>query len=506
MEHHPRTARKWLGGTALLSLALAACNKAPQADNQPVTGAPIAALQLATAPPPPPTYAPPASALPPAPRPVAYRPAPHHWRYLTDAFDMSDAFGDTPPDYTIPYDGEDPYVWRADDGAYRVVEWLPDGARYYYYEPGADEPFLIQDPEYSYAYDDGALVAVYTLAGALAADRIAAERAGYAARYYARGHDLYRAAQQDRRRAAYADNWRERAPMIQAQRVRWQEGRQEQPGWRDWDRAHPSRQEARWASERQRRAAYAAALARANHDSGTDRRDRSERQAAAEAWPVSQPPTGTRMPSGPLAPSRRPDFAERQAEANRARPGLLQGTAPPPHAHGAHPAMADRHEPAPRPAEPARPQGIQPDVRGPRGPQERVAARQAEAHGALTRHREVQRTGQAEREQALHLAPAQKQEQQPARQAGHREAQQAAQARHAEAREQSQQARQAQHAAMQAQPAQLRAEAHPPHRHAEAPRAQPQHAQPAQPQPPRLAPQQHNPGDTGGQQRDRHHH
>ena len=505
MEHHPRTPGKWLSGTALLCLALAACNKTPQADNQPVTGAPIAALQLATAPPPPPTYAPPAAALPPAPRPVAYRPAPQHWRYLTDAYDMSDAFGDTPPDYTIPYDGEDPYVWRADDGAYRVVEWLPDGARYYYYEPGADEPFLIQDPEYSYAYDDGALVAVYTLAGALVADRIAAERAGYAARYYARGHDLYRAAQQDRRRAAYADNWRERAPMIQAQRVRWQEGRQEQPGWRDWNRVHQTQQEARWAPERQRRAAYAAALATTNRDAVAQRRDRQAAQHAAPAPSAPQPPTGIQNRPGPFAHGH-PDLAERQAEADRARPGLLQGTAPPPHAHGTHPAMADRHESATRPPEPAHPQATQRDVHGPRTPQEQVAARQAEAHAALAQHRETQQAGQAAHRQAQRVAQAQKQEQQPARQAQHHEAQTAAHAEHSEMRLQARAAQQARSAAIQPQRAQVRPEPHTPPPHAEASRAQPQHAEPPHPLPPHPAPQQHVPGDNGSQQRDRHHH
>jgi hypothetical protein len=258
-----RRMAKFTAGGSLVCLVLTACNRnQPQ---QPVTGAPIAALQLATTPPPPMQYAPPASALPPPPAParIAYRPPRERYRYLTDAYDMADAFGDTPPDYAIDYDGERPWIWRADDGAYRLVEWVPDGARSYYYEPGAEAPFLIEDPDYAYAYDDGALVAVYTRAGALVADSLARQRAYDAARYYAHAQDLYRAAQRERREAAYAANWQQRAPIIFAQRERWVRARETQPEWRDWSRAHQSEEAQRWAPERQHRLAYASALARA---------------------------------------------------------------------------------------------------------------------------------------------------------------------------------------------------------------------------------------------------
>jgi len=250
-------AAKLLAGGALFCLALAACNREPE---QPVTGAPIAALPLGAVAPPPARYAPPASALPPAPHPIAYRPAPDHYGYLTDAYEMSDAFGDTPPDYTVYYDDEYPWIWRADDGAYRVVEWLPGGARYYYYQPGATEPFLIEDPAYAYAYDRGVLVSVYTRGGTPLPDRLAAERADDAARYYARASSLYRAAIHQQRRAAYAAEWRQRAPLIVAQRERWQRAQTELPQWRDWTRAHRTQDSQRWAPERQRRLAYAAAL------------------------------------------------------------------------------------------------------------------------------------------------------------------------------------------------------------------------------------------------------
>jgi len=498
MEYHPRNGGKWLSGSALLCLALAACNKAPQA-SQPVTGAPIAALQLATAPPPPPTYAPPASALPPPPRPVAYRPHPQHWRHLTDAYDMSDAFGDTPPDYTVDYDGEEPYVWRADDGAYRVVEWLPDGARYYYYEPGADEPFLVQDPEYSYAYDNGALVAVYTLAGALVADRIADERRAYAARYYARAHDLYRAAVNDRRRAAYAADWRSRAPIIQTQRYRWQQGSREQPGWRDWNQAHQAEQEARWAPERQHRATYAAALGAAGVAGAAYALHQHDRQAAEQAGtrPAPQVPTTAMGRPVPLPNQGRPDIAERHAEADRAQPGLLHNAVAPPQAHGQHPTVADRHGPDTQPARPE-------------------PARQAAARAEQAQRHEQQQAQQAQHREATQAAQTQRHDMQLAQQAQRHDMQQARQVQQAEAQQRMQHAQEAQHAAMQAQHAQeqqqraqLHAETHaaaPPHAEPPRPQPQPQRVAAAHPPAPHPAPQPHKEGNGNGRQDDRRHH
>ena len=487
MDRHRRAAGKWLGGTALLCLALAACNKAPQATT-PAGGAPAAALQLTTAPPPPPAYAPPASALPPAPRAVSYRPSAEHWRYLTDAYDMSNAFADTPPDYTVDYDGESPYVWRADNGAYRVVEWLPDGARYYYYEPGADEPFLIQDPEYSYAYDNGALIAVYTLAGALVADRIAAEREGYAARYYGRGHELYRAAVNDRRRAAYSANWQQRAPVIQAQRQRWQRGREAQPGWRDWSRAHQPQQDARWAPERRHRAAYAASLGAATTGGiayAAHRRNGSEDQHAAERRPEPQAPVqdhGRRTFPG----ATRPNPADHRADAR-------QDTASPaqPDRHGANPEAAR--------AESARQhQAAQAANRPPAVPHDRTAEHQAIAHAE-----------QVQQHQAKQARQMQQHELQQAQQAQHHEAQQVVQAQRSEAQARAQQGRQARHAAAQAQRAQIHVEARtaPPPLAASRPR--PSHLEAAHKPAPGPAPQPqqpHNPGDRGGQKDNRHHH
>src|SRR5262249_9075426 len=69
------------------------------------------------------------------------------------------------PDYAFDDDGVRPWVWRSDDGYQRVAEPVPGGERYYYYQPGADEPFYVQDPDYGYGYAGGALVVLYDRAG-----------------------------------------------------------------------------------------------------------------------------------------------------------------------------------------------------------------------------------------------------------------------------------------------------------------------------------------------------
>src|SRR5689334_22968105 len=186
----------FVAGVSLVGLLASACNKQPSVTEAPMVAPPAAALPMATTPAAPVAPAPVGSALPAAPA-VAYAPRPSGQRYgyIDRAYSMGQAFADTPPDYAVDYEGTRPWIWRARNGAYRIVERLPQGERYYYYEPGQDYPFLVQDPEYSYAYDGPRLAAVYGPNGAEVADGLAAQRAEEASRYLYRARELYRAAQ-----------------------------------------------------------------------------------------------------------------------------------------------------------------------------------------------------------------------------------------------------------------------------------------------------------------------
>jgi hypothetical protein len=296
--------RPVLALVVLLSwLPLGACQKpsSTAAPIDPAADRPIAALPLAIGAPPSSAPAPTTRALPPPPHAIALRPEPsdRRFRYVDHAYAMSEALGESPPDYMVDQDGTAPWVWRSQNGAVRVVERLTDGERQYYYAPRADHPYLVANPAYLYAYEDGALVGVYDNGGAALPGELAARRADEAARYFERGGRLYRAALHGRRRAAYLADWRERQSSLRQQLEIWREAVLLQPEWQDWHRNHVADEWRQWDQERTRRLAHAARLA-------------SEAAviavAPANPAPVAQgaEPSGQPRPAPPLAPAATP--------------------------------------------------------------------------------------------------------------------------------------------------------------------------------------------------------
>src|SRR6185437_10344957 len=212
---------------AAAALLLAGCddksgqkNAAGNADTQTEAASappPLAALPLAQGAAPAAKPAPVASALPAAP-PVRYAaPRDDRYAYLDRAYSVGETFGDAPPDYTYDYDDEQPMVWRSDDGYQRVAEQLPDGGvRYYYYQPGADQPYLVQDPDYSYGYSDGDLTVVYDDDGSILSDARAERQAEIAARYLARARALYAASVRQQHEAVAEDYWNRQRGRVYA--------------------------------------------------------------------------------------------------------------------------------------------------------------------------------------------------------------------------------------------------------------------------------------------------
>ncbi|MDE2488300.1 MAG: hypothetical protein KGO51_12970, partial [Alphaproteobacteria bacterium] len=246
---------------AAAALALAGCSRqGGQPPAPPATGAPIASLPLAQGAPPPAALAPPTAQLPPAPPVKVVQSEPTtRYRYIDRAYAMGQTFGDTPPDYTVDYQGERPWVWRSERGDYRIVEPTPEGDRAYYFSAGSDQPVLVRDPRYAYGYDGGALAEVYDGDGRPAPyDPEAAERA---ARYLARARALYAAAVNQRREAAYAEAWRARRAEVIQQQQAWADAQQHDADWRRWHDAHQAQDRARWGDERAMRQAYAARVA-----------------------------------------------------------------------------------------------------------------------------------------------------------------------------------------------------------------------------------------------------
>jgi hypothetical protein len=269
MPGHQPISKRLSFAVSLAALAVSACNQPASsnqqnsADNgQPASAPPIAALPLATATPVAALPAPPASALPPPVRPLRYTGGarPDRYRYTERAYAMSSAFGDTPPDYTVDYQGTRPWIWRSNNGGYRVVEQVPGGQRDYYYQPGDTQPFYVSDPDGDYAYDRGELVGVYGADGVPVDDVYAARRADAAARYLYRAQQLYRAAQYQRRQAAYAADWQARRNAVIDQRQSWDAARARDVDWQSWHDAHAPDERNAWQAEQNRRVAYAAAI------------------------------------------------------------------------------------------------------------------------------------------------------------------------------------------------------------------------------------------------------
>ena len=262
------TASRIAVAACLLTVTLSACQKSGSDVNannsgQPVTAAPIAALPLATAAlTTPATDAPVATALPSGAGRIRFgiRHGRERYDYTDRAYAMGRAFGDTPPDYTVDYEGTRPWVWRSNDGGYRVVERLADGQRTYYYARGADRPFYITDSLGGYAYDGATLVGIYGPDGAPLSDSYAQRRAGNAARYYNRSAAIYHAAQYSQRQAAYAADWRARRDHLAQQQQAWDEARNRDAEWASWHAQHQQDEDRRWQGEQDRRAAYAVAI------------------------------------------------------------------------------------------------------------------------------------------------------------------------------------------------------------------------------------------------------
>jgi hypothetical protein len=253
------TQRLLLLTAAASVLALAACDRAQQQAAAPATGAPIAALPLATAAPPPEQVAPYANQLPPAPPLPRARPRRAAYSYIDDAYALGDVFADSPPDYTVAYDGEYPWIWRTGDGAYRVVEDTPDGYREYYYYGDSDYPFLIRDPQYEYAYDGPELVMVYDSYGQPFYD-YGPQVADYGTRYFFRARRLYDAAIHEQRRAAYAADWRAHSADVMAIQQQWAAAQARNPDWQRVRQERVSTPPPRfqtWSQERAQRVAYA---------------------------------------------------------------------------------------------------------------------------------------------------------------------------------------------------------------------------------------------------------
>ncbi|HEY1426810.1 MAG TPA: hypothetical protein VGF50_09075 [Caulobacteraceae bacterium] len=333
MRHvaRPSGSRAGLRGGASLAVlaialtALAACNK-PTAGQ--VTVAPPADALTPIAMSAPLVDAPTPQALPAAPRARLARVAsrPQGYAFADRAYAMSDAFADAPPDYAYDYGGVRPWVWRAYDGAECIAEAVPGGERVYYYEPGADEPFFVEDPEYGYGFEDGALVSVYDSYGEALPYAYEQAQSEWAGRYLARAQGLYAASRQARRQAVAEQNWQAQRGYLDAQRQAWTRQLAQNTAWQAYHQQYYPAVQAHYGAERQQRLAWAARVDQMNHDQARAQPVRVGAQTARQPLATQQgfatqqrAQARHQMLAQQLATARQQTFAaQRQAQAARA--------------------------------------------------------------------------------------------------------------------------------------------------------------------------------------------
>src|SRR6202012_5638113 len=102
---------------------------------------------------------------------------------------------------------------------------------YYFYQPGAAQPYLVQDPDYFYGYRNGTLVVVYDADGNVAAGDPAKRRADIAGRYRARAEALYQASVRDGHEAVAEANWERQRERVYEDRQRWIQAQDRDAAW-----------------------------------------------------------------------------------------------------------------------------------------------------------------------------------------------------------------------------------------------------------------------------------
>jgi hypothetical protein len=250
---------------SLLALALTGCNKSAQdmtaatASPSPGSGLPVlpAACPMQTGPATQIATAPPAAALPAPRRYIGvsrFANDREAYAYLDRASDTEDEIGDAPPDYDYDYDGGvRPWVWETGNGDYQYAEPVDGGYRYYYYQPGADYPYLVRTRDYSYAYAGGALVAIYALNGALLPPDQYGQYRDQASRVFWRGQQLRQYSDQRPHQGVIAANWAAQRPQFSAAQSSWAAARAQQPAWQSYHAQNDPAQQPGWQQEHQQR-------------------------------------------------------------------------------------------------------------------------------------------------------------------------------------------------------------------------------------------------------------
>jgi len=311
---------------AASGLALAGC----KIDNRPL---------LARSGPPPAAALPPPGPIEPGEGPPIYpASAPvapgQAYPYAERAYALDRTFYETPPDSGFYYGEEEPWVWETADDALMFAEPYGDDYRFYYYEPDAPYPYFVRDADYGYAYGpDGALIALFSAAGALLSGQQYERAYPEARQYWTRGRDMYRDYGRAPRQVVNRTAWSQRAPRLQAARQTWIQAPAEQPAWRRWRSSDAGRMAVQRAQAvRPARAAPVSGAPRIAAIRPDEARQRG-RMSPGGRDQARQVATPSAEAHGRLAAARAPIAPASRAQGHEHGRGHAAATTPAPPAH-----------------------------------------------------------------------------------------------------------------------------------------------------------------------------
>ncbi|WP_343794872.1 hypothetical protein, partial [Sphingomonas trueperi] len=178
------------------------------------------------------------------------------YRWIDRAHALWDTLGDAPPDYSFRFDGGTPVAWELRDGYWVVAEDRSEGARTYFFAPGERGPFLVREANRSFGYQDGNVAAVYDGGGRLLPRDAGVRAIDEGERLYQRGRRLRNALLDRQWDAVDTTSWGDMNLFFVGIDPGWDSG------WQYRSTGFDFAQQQRWAAERDRRAAIAAAIAR----------------------------------------------------------------------------------------------------------------------------------------------------------------------------------------------------------------------------------------------------
>ncbi|WP_213982494.1 hypothetical protein, partial [Sphingomonas sp. dw_22] len=180
--------------------------------------------------------------------------APEDYAWIDRADALWDAIGDAPPDYSFAFEDGEPWAWETEDGYWIVVEDTPDGMLSYYFEPGAEGPFLVREAERSFGYDGGDVAMVYDAGGGALPQAEGGAYLDEGDELYDRGVRLHAMLGERNWQPVDTTAWVDTSFVLIGLQNQWYLGRRRHIGWQR-HRALPQviAQHRRWDGEHRRR-------------------------------------------------------------------------------------------------------------------------------------------------------------------------------------------------------------------------------------------------------------